>query len=69
MKGGLSGIASKDETRDRWTLTAHLLAAVSRNFQKMCGLKITKPRRKNMARLPTEQDRANVNQLVRTMTK
>ena len=37
---GLSGIAKKLETRERWTLTAHLLAAVAGNFKEMCGLKV-----------------------------
>ena len=39
VKGGLSEIADKDETQERWTLTAHLLAAVVGNSRAQLNLK------------------------------
>ena len=67
IKGGLSGIANKLETRERWTLTAHLLAAVAGNFKEMCGLKVNTSKRKDTVHSRIKKDQDKVNQIVATI--
>ena len=37
-KGSIVGISKEDESRDRWALTAHLMAAATNSVKSMCGM-------------------------------
>ena len=36
-KGGIVGVTGTEETRDRWALTAHIMAAATTSFKVMSG--------------------------------
>ena len=67
VKGDLSGIAYKDETRERWTLMTHLLAAVAGNFNEMCGHSTSTAKRKDNAHTRIMKDQEKVNHMVTTI--
>ena len=68
MKGGLSGIAAKEETRERWTLTAHLLASVAGSFRDMCfSRSTTSKKRKEIMPSRIQADRNKIKKLSNTI--
>ena len=44
LKGGVIGISRREDAEDRWFLTSHKRAAITRSVKEMCGVAQVKRR-------------------------
>ena len=62
-KGGIVGISKEDESQGRWSLTAHLMAAVTNSVKSMCDMVVLEQIPKDPRSTQIETDWTDVTKL------
>ena len=63
-KGGIVGVTGMEGTRDRWALTAHMMAAATASFKVMSGTSASSSCHKELGSQRIERDENDVNNII-----
>ena len=67
-KGGIVGVTGMEGTRDRWALTAHMMAAATASFKVMSGTSASSSCHKELGSQRIERDENDVNNIIQCIT-